>query len=156
MYQGKIPTKFAIAFYRQDAFVGDRSRAALMTADVDIKRIQLSINGLVVREHIVDFGESMYLESYRRFTDWLGSTMTQFPIDNTQFAKGVSIFTFDMMERCPTTDCVDESLHTGFVDIYVQFGTVLPSEMVMVVYAISPDVIDISKERAVRYTRVIV
>ena len=156
VYQGKIPSKMVIAFYRQDAFVGSRSRAALLTAELDINRIQLYVNGIVIREHVLDFDEEVFLESYRRFTDWLGTTHTEALFDEGQFKDGIAFFAFDMMENCHMTQCSEETLLTGFVDISIQMGKAVPAEMVMMVYAISPDVIDISKERAARYTRVIV
>ena len=156
VYQGKIPSKMAIAFYRQDAFTGSRDRAALITPELDIRRVQMAVNGLVVREHVVNFGEALYMESFRRFTDWMGATTTDYLVDHRAFYKGVTFFTFDMIENCQSMVCSEESLLTGFVDISLQFGLAVPAEMLMVVFAISPDVLDISKERAARYTRTIV
>ena len=156
VHQGKIPSKMAIAFYRQDAFVGSRSRAALLTAELDIRRIQLAVNGLVVREHVVNLEDAIYMESFRRFTDWMGGTTTDFPFGAQDFINGATYFTFDMMENCQSMVCNEESLLGGFVDISLQFGKAVPAEMVMMVFAISPDVLDISKDRAARYTRTIV
>lgn len=96
------------------------------------------------------------MESYCRFTDWLESTNTAFTMNVEHFLNGVQFLTFDLMENCGSDQPAEESLLTGFVDISVEFTRALAEESVMVVYAISPDVIDVSKERAARYTRVIV
>ena len=160
VFQGKLPTKIAVAFYTQDSFIGDRNRASLLTAAITPKRLQLAINGLVTREHRIDGG--VRLESYYRFTDWLGVTNIDFPVDVKKYFAGVMFLTFDLMENCVASDsagslsCAEESLLTGFADISVEFGVAVPEECIMVVYAISPDVLDISKERAARYTRVII
>ena len=161
VFQGKLPTKIALAFYTQGSFIGDRNQAFMLTAAITPSRVQLAINGLVSREHSIDVNRGIYLESYYRFTDWLGVTNINFPIEVKHFFSGIMFLTFDLMENCVTTDsvgsmsCAEESLLTGFADISVEFSVAVPEESIMVVYAISPDVLDISEERAARYTRVI-
>ena len=161
VFQGKLPTKIAVAFYTQGSFIGDRNQASLLTAAITPKRLQLSINGLVTREHRIDVNAGIKLESYYQFTDWLGVTNIDFPIEVKHYLSGILFLTFDLMENCAANDspgsvsCAEESLLTGFADISVEFDVAVPEESIMVVYAISPDVLDISKERAARYTRVI-
>lgn len=161
VFQGKLPTRIVVAFYTQDSFIGDRNQGSLLTAQIDLRRIQLSINGVVTREHVLDINKGVYMNTYRRFTDWLSATHTAFPITFDKFPRGLSFFTFDLMDNCPASSsssppvCAEESLLTGFADISLDFGRVVVEEMIMMVYAISPDVIDISKERAARYSRVI-
>ena len=161
VFQGKLPTKLAVAFYTQGCFIGDRNQPSLMTAAIVPKRLQLAINGLVTREHMIDVDAGTYLESYFRFTDWLGVTNIDYPINSASYIHGSLFLTFDLMENCVGTtsagsmSCAEESLLTGFADISVEFSAAIPEECIMVVYAISPDVVDISKERAARFTRVI-
>lgn len=164
VFQGKIPTKIAVAFYTQKSFIGDQDQATLLTATSTPNRLQLSINGLVVREHRIDVDGGIFLESYQQFTDWLGGTHVNHPIQATRFLAGNLFLTFDLMENCSvngggggsdSASCAEESLLTGFVDISVEFKKAVVEDCIMAVYAISPDVVDISKERAARYTRVI-
>ena len=159
VFQGKLPTKMAVAFYTQDSFIGDRNQPSLMTATIFPKRLQLAINGLVTREHSIDVTDGAYMESYFRFTDWLGVTNIDYPISFKSYPKSSMFLTFDLMENCVANagslSCGAESLLTGFADIAVEFDDAVDEESIMVVYALSPDVVDISKERAARFTRVI-
>ena len=52
------------------------------------KRLQLAINGLVTREHMIDVDAGIYLESYLRFTDWLGVTNINYPINSKSYIHG--------------------------------------------------------------------
>ena len=108
---------------------------------------------------MIDADAGTYLESYFRFTDWLGVTNVDYPINSKSYIHGSLFLTFVLMENCAGTgsalSCAEESLLTGFADISVEFSVAVPEESVMVVYAISPDVVDISKEKADRFTRVI-
>ena len=157
LYQGTLPTRIAIAFYRQDSFLGTRDRASLLTADLDLKQMQLAINGLVVQQYDVDISKNIYMEPFRRLTDWLGVTDGNFPFDLKQFRQGVSFFTFDLMENCSSnTECDKDSLLTGFAELSLQFGFDVPTDCVMMVFAIFPDTLDITKQKALRYNRVIV
>ena len=132
-----------------------------MTAATVPKRLQLAINGLVTCEHMIDVDAGTYLESYFRFTDWLGVTNIDYPINSKSYIHGSLFLTFVLMENCIGTgsggalSCAEESLLIGFADISVEFSAAVPEESIMVVYAISSDVVDISKVRAARFTRVI-
>ena len=155
VFQGKLPTRIAVAFYRQDAFIGQAERAALLTNLFDLQRIQLLVNGLVIREHTLNVSDETYLEPFRRMTDWFSWTEVDSRGGPAHFADGSGFFTFDLMENCPMSDCGEESLLTGFADIKIQLGTAVPTDAVMMVYAMSPDSLDITKDRAVRYNRAI-
>lgn len=151
VYQGNLPTKIAVAFYKQTTFLGDKVDASLLTEVFDLQSIQLLVNGLVVREHKLNVDEAICMEAYRRMTEWFEVTHTDTPLDMDQFMDGSGLFTFDLMENCSTSDCTEESLRTGFIDLRIKCRKPIPEEVVMLAYAFSPDSLDLTKDRAARH-----
>ncbi len=156
VFQGRIPSKIAVAFIRQNVYVGDRARAAFLTASVNVQRLQLIVNGLVAREHSPRLFDSQYLDTYRKWTEWLDVSSVDWPYDEEDYVKGVTFFPFDFMENCKGSKCDEEALLSGSLDITVQTDAPLGTEMIMLVYALSPDAVEIMKERTARYVKVIV
>ena len=156
VFQGKIPSKMAIAFYHEGSLVGERFRAALQTATLPINRVQVSINGLVVREHVLDLYDRNYLAIYQQWTDWLGVSEVDWPYDEKDFKEGQTFLPFDFMENCSGSKCDEEALLSGSLDIDVQLQAAAPTDIIMVVYALSPNNVQIFKGRTARHVKTIV
>jgi hypothetical protein len=118
--------------------------------------MSLSLNGVVVRELSANYDNGIYLEAYRRFTDWMKASESEYFISFDIFKLGYRYYCFDLMESCPNVDaCAEEMLRQGFLDIQLQLGGGLESEHVMTVFYESPESVEITKERAARHMRTI-
>jgi hypothetical protein len=156
VFEGKIPRRIIVAFFKQTAFSGQRDETPLLTAGIDLRQISLSLNGVVVRELSTNYDNDIYLEAYRRFTDWMQTSESEYFISFEIFKRGYRYYCFDLMESCPNADaCAEEMLRQGFLDIQLQLGGALGSEHVMTVFFEAPESVEITKERAARHIRTI-
>lgn len=155
VFHGKIPSKLAVTFYQEDVFTGNPIRAALRSSIVGLRRIQVAVNGMVVREHAMDI-PSEYLPVFRQWTEWLGVSKENWMFSKDDYLKHMGFIPFDFMENCKGSKCDEEALLTGSLDIYVEFTEPISIELVMMVYELSPDTLQINKDRTARYVRTIV
>jgi len=156
VFHGKIPSNLAVTFYNEDVFTGNPIRAALRSTVVDLRRIQVAVNGMVVREHKMDMTSNDYLPVFRQWTEWLGVSKEDWMFSKDDYRKHMGFVPFDFMENCKGSKCDEEALLTGSLDIYIEFLGPISTELVMVVYGLSPDKLQINKDRTARYVRTIV
>ena len=157
IFENRLPKRVLIAFYSQTAFSGSRDEAPLLTdSDIDLSKISLSVNGIGVREIMVDYDADLYTEAYKRFTDWMSATTEGFPVLYGIFKEGYRYYAFDLMENCPETGCAEESLQTGYIDVELLFKKATGKHAVMSVFYESPQTVEVTKERAARHITAIV
>lgn len=154
VFQGKIPNKIAIAFFKQSSFSGKRDEAPFFTSSMDLTQLTLYVNGVAIREISNNFKANLYLDSYRKFVDWLGYNEQEFLLSYSMFKEGYSFFCVDLLENCHKDNlCSDDILTQGTLDISIQLGTASDKHCVMAVFAEVPETVEISKERAARHVK---
>lgn len=150
VFQGKLPSKVMVAFFTQSAFSGTRNFCPLMTADVNLRCISLSVNGMNLREINVDFDNNIYLDAYMRFLKWFEKQGEKYLISYETFKKGYKFMCFDMLENCQGS-CSVETLAQGFIDIHVTLTKALEKDdCIMCVFYISPETLYLNKQRVAR------
>ena len=157
IFENRLPKKILIGFFSQTAFSGARQEAPLLTdPDLDLRRISLSVNGIGIREIMVNYEDDLYTEAYKRFTDWVGATGKDFPVSFPVYKDGYRYYAFDLMENCPDSSCVEEALQTGYIDVDLHFGKATAEHAVMCIFYESPETLEVTRERATRHIAPIV
>ena len=160
VFEGLLPSKILIGLYGQANFSGDRTTSPLITEATDLRQITLYLNGLAVREHRPKFDEGLYMETYRKFLDWMNGSRSRYFVDYESFSGGYQYFCFDMLENCPESNpcevnsgagVIDVQGQRGYMDIQLDFKTAVDKDCVMAVFYISPDAVDITKSRTASY-----
>lgn len=152
IFEGKIPTKLIVGFFKQDAFSGQRDLSPFMTYPIDLRQISLAVNGVVLREINTHFENNLYIEAYRRLTDWMNATGKKYFIDYENFKNGYRYFCFNLLENCPSNaDCVEQTMQQGYADISIQLGEPLSDHCLMLVFYESSETVEITRDRATRY-----
>ena len=155
VFDSKLPQKILVGFYSQDSLVGARDESPLLCELADVTNLKLYVNGIALREHVIDYAGGIYMKTYRSFLDFFGNSETDFPVTHTVFPEGCRLYAFDLLNNCNDGLCSQELLKSGYIDLEVTFKDKLDKYLVMVVYSLSPDVLDINKKRECRLTRAI-
>ena len=157
VFEGLLPSKILIGMYGQADFSGDRTTTPLLTEALDLRQITLYLNGLAVRQLSPAFDEDLYIDAYRKFLDWMNSSSSSYFIDYNLFKDGYRYFCFDMLENCPESNPCEVNAgagvtggqgQRGYIDIQLDFNTPVNKDCVMAVFYISPDAMDITRQRA--------
>ena len=153
VFEGRLPQKFLIGIFTQDQFSGSRATSPFVTPDTKLKRIEIKINGIIVRELEMDSENKLFMEAYKQFVDWTGGTGI-YNISYLGYSTGSRYLAFDLKENC--SECQEEMLQQGYIDIHLQFAEALKNDYVMCIYNISPDTVEISHKKAARHFKAIV
>ena len=145
-----------VGFFKERAFSGQRDETPQLTNPIDLRHIKLSLNGVAEREMRTNFAESLYVEAYRRFLDWMDAIEKDYPINYNVFTKGYRYLCFDLMENCPSdAPCAEDMLTVGYLDINIHLGAALAENCIMTVFSLVPETLEITKERVARYVRAV-
>ena len=155
VFDSKLPQKILIGFYTQDSLVGARHESPVICELAAVTNMRLYVNGIALREHVVDYENDLYMKTYRTFLDFFGHSESDFPVTHAAFPDGYRMYAFDLLNNCNDGMCSQELLQSGYIDLEVTFKEKLEKYLVMVVYSLSPDVLDIDKNRECRLTRAI-
>ena len=155
VYEGKVPKRLAIGFFKQSAFSGRRDENPFLTWPMDLRQITLYLNGVAVREMRVDFNSDNCMEAYNKFLCWMGGcTRDNFVITYGSLKSGYRYFCMDLLENCsPGKLCGDEMITQGFIDIGIHLGGEAKEHSVMAVFAEVPECLEINRERAARHVK---
>ena len=154
--EGRLPQRILVGIYKHAAFSGQRDLSPLLTASLEVSEISLMINGVVVREATPLFDEKLYMETYRHFLSWMTDANKGYYISYEIFKSGYRFFSFDLLENCPPTKpCGEEMLTQGTMGLSVRFPKPLDEHYIMTFFYISPDTVELTKERVAHYTAAI-
>lgn len=152
VYNGKIPQKILVGLYPENSLTGDYETPALRTANENITQLKLYLNGTLIREHNTEFDQGLYTRSYLDLLSWFKAFDGDFLISHENYFKGYRFLAFDLLDNCSNDSCAD-LLKSGFVDLEITIAKGAASSWTMLVYAISPDCLDLDKQKSARLTR---
>ena len=89
LYEGRIPHRLVLAFYRQTSVAGSTSSSGLFTSsDISLRSIKLGHNGLTWKEVLPQFDDGLYTTIYRDLVQFARSDSLQFMITHDGMSKG--------------------------------------------------------------------
>ncbi len=156
VFDQRLPRKICVGFYSQDAFAGNTEFAALTTYNLDIRKFTVSINGVAVRSYCMNFNKDMYLETYQKFLNWMNvkADDTYF-ISYETFKFGYRYMCVDFLENCMQS-CESVPIQQGYIDLEITLGNSAPDDLIMCVFSLSSETLEIDKTRSAKFSPTIV
>lgn len=156
-FEGTLPSKIMICFYSQSQLSGAREESPTLTEDTNVKTIQLIMNGIVVREHIVDWTNSLYIQSYKEFLDFFRVKGNESKVSRNMFKTGYRMYCFNLFDNKYNDKCAkdtyEQSLFGGVMSLNITFNGNITKDLVCMVFAFSPDVLEVSHNMECRITQ---
>ena len=151
-FSGKVPSKMLVTFYTQESFLGADTKLPLLTHNLDVQNISLSINSVVVRQFNVNWGEHLYLDVYEKFLEHMGVKQNSYFIKYDDFKHGYRYYSFCLNEPPEGVSTVPaQALQQAFMDISFTLRSRPGVPCLMVLYYESPECLAITKDMQARY-----
>ena len=151
-FSGKIPSRLLIGFYTQEAFLGSDTSLPLLTHNLDVQNISVSVNSVVVRQFNVNYKENLYLDVYEKFLEYMGVKKSSYFIGFNDFKHGYRYYAFSLNETPEGLTTVPaQALQQAFMDVSFTLSSRPGEQCLMVVYYESPETLAITKDMHARY-----
>ena len=156
VFQGKLPSKLLVAFYDQESFIGSETSLPLVTSNVNVQNISLSINSVVVRQFNVNFKEKLYLELYDKFIEYVGASGSDYYIPYNQYIRGHMFYPFILNQKPEGMPVLPiQALNQGFIDLTITLRERPGNDVIMAVFYQSPECLSITNKDMARFDPVI-
>ncbi len=150
IFQNKLPQKLCFGFYSQDAFSGSKTLGPLLAYNLDVRKFIVYINGIAVRIFTQNYSEGIYMQTYKKFLDWMRVEKgSNYFIDYNTFKNGYRFLCVDFLENC--SNCENAPILQGEIDCEINLGKSTDTELIMCVFSLSNEEVLIDKTRDVKY-----
>ena len=124
----------------------------MMAYDLDIRKFVCYINGVAVCTFTMNYDENVYLQVYNKFLSWMGvKEGDQYFISYDAFKIGYRYICVDFLENCHKCD-ESQPITQGYLDVEVNLGKPCDEDIIMCVFSLSNEDVEIDKLRKVKYS----
>ena len=151
LFKDEIPRRIIIGFVDNDAYDGSLSKNPFHFKHYGLTHLSLKVGGDSLEPFRPDFAGGIYTREFLSLYSGIGKFKEDFGNDITPetFAKGYTLFAFDLTPDLSCDSDHYQLVKKGSVDLDVTFATALTSAVCMIVYAEYDNVIEIDKSRNV-------
>ena len=154
LFSGKTPTQMIVGFVDAEAFIGNFYKNPYRFQDFGLSEIEFTINGTPTpcEGMKLDFENDVYLEGLASLYKVAGSLFKSkdIGIERKQYKNGVALFGFDIDPTFSQDYAYLGMAKGGRARLNLRFKTGLTQKIVMIVYAVFPQVYEIGKDRKAR------